>query len=957
LTSVSEQGCVEFRVLGPVELHANGGPVEVGTPRQRAVLAALVVDAGRPVPLDTLIDRVWGQAPPDGVRRALYVYIARLRGLIRAAGSSGADAPRLVRRSGGYLLDVDPGLVDLHRFRTLVDQARDPDCADSQRAAMLRRALDLWRGVPLSGVTGDWVQRVRAGWQQQRLEAVTSWSQVELRLGNPGAVIDLLVDVTTEHPLVEPLAAALMRALYASGRSAEALDRYATIRQRLAEELGVDASPDLQRLHQAILRGEPDPWPGATPRIVPSPREPAQVAPAPPPATVPAQLPLDVYGFTGRSGELGQLDAILAAARDQPTAMAISVLSGMAGVGKTALAVHWAHQVAHRFPDGQLYLNLRGFDPDASATGTAEAVRGFLDAFGVPPQRVPVTVEAQVALYRSLLAGRRVLVILDNARDADQVRPLLPGAQGCFVVVTSRDQLSGLVAAQGAHPLSLGLPPAAEARNLIARRIGSSRTAAEERAVDEIIVHCGQLPLALAIVAARAASDPTLPLAGLAKELMAARGLDAFDSADAATDVRTVFSWSYRRLSPAAARLFRLLGLHPGPDVSAAATASLLGAPVEQVRPYLSELARANLVTEQLGDRFSSHDLLRAYALELTHEYESEVERRAARYRLLDHYLHSARAATSRIYPLPGRAELIPAQPGVTPEYPDDRERAVAWVMAERPVLVAAIDQSAGGLGFESYSWRLATAVSAFLDRRGHWAEWLETQHTALAAALRVADLDGQAQAHRGLGRVNFRLRRTDDALTHFTAALDLYRRLGDDLGQAGAHRGLASLHDQQGRFREALDHSQQALDGYRAVGDETGQANQLNAVGWFQCELGDHQQALASCEQALALLEAIDDRHGQAATWDSLGYVHHRLGDHPRAIACYERSRQLHHELGDRYQETVVLTHLGDTHHTAGDSDAATHAWRRALDVLEQLGHPDAGPVSARLESGQPPA
>jgi tetratricopeptide (TPR) repeat protein len=401
-----------------------------------------------------------------------------------------------------------------------------------------------------------------------------------------------------------------------------------------------------------------------------------------------------------------------------------------------------------------------------------------------------------------------------------------------------------------------------------------------------------------------------------------------------------------------------LLGLHPGPGVSAAATASLLGVPVDQARPHLSELTGANLLTEQLGDRFSSHDLLRAYAGELAHRYESEVERRAARHRLFDHYLHSVHAATSRIYhPHRLRPDLIPVQPGVTPEYPDDRERAVAWVMAERPVLVAAIDQTAGGLGFEPYSWQLATAVSAYLDRRGHWAEWLETQHTALAAALRVADLDGQAQAHRGLGRVNFRLRRTDEALTHFTAALDLYRRLGDDLGQAAAHRGLASLHDQQGRYREALHHSQQALDGYRAVGDETGQANQLNAVGWFQCEIGDHHQALASCEQALALLQGMDDRHGQAATWDSLGYVHHRLGNHPRAIACYERSRQLHHELGDRYQETVVLTHLGDTHHAAGDADAATDAWRRALDVLEQLGHPDADPVRARLETGQPPA
>jgi DNA-binding SARP family transcriptional activator/tetratricopeptide (TPR) repeat protein len=945
--SMSERSAVQFRVLGPVELHTAAGPVEVGPPRQRSVLAALVVDAGWPVTADTLVDRVWGQAAPDGVRRALHVYIARLRRLIGAA-TTAEGAPRLVRRSGGYLLDTDPGRVDLHSFRSLVEQARDPECDDPRRAHLLRGALALWRGTPLTGLSGDWAERVRAGWQQQRLEATVSWAQTELRLGNPGAVTGPLIDLAADHPLVEPLTAVLMRALYATGRSAEALNHYTKTRHRLAEELGVDAGSELQRLQQAILRGEPDPWPIAQPAADSGPSASAPRVGAS--DTVPAQLPLDVYGFTGRSGELGQLDAVLAAAGLQPTAAVVAVLSGMAGVGKTALAVHWAHQVAHRFPDGQLYVNLRGFDADASVVSPAQAVRGFLDAFAVPPQRIPATVEAQVGLYRSMLAGRRVLVVLDNARDADHVRPLLPGAPGCLAVVTSRSQLAGLVAGQGAHPLSLGLLSAAESRDLLARRAGLARMGGEESATDQIIVHCAQLPLALAIVAARLANDPALSLAALAQQLAVTRGgLDAFDGDDAATDVRKVFSWSYRSLSPGAARLFRLLGLHPGPDISPAAAASLAATPLEQTHAHLAELARANLVIQQAGGRASSHDLLRAYANELAVALDSAAERQAARHRLLDHYLHSADAATGRLYPHRDVAELAPVQPGVAPEIPVDDAQALAWVAAERPALLAAIADS-GATGMQAYTWRLATALTEYLDRRGHWQQWRETHTAALQAAVSVADLEGQAQAHRGLGRACIRLGLHDEALPHFTAVLELYTRLGDYAGQAKAHRGLARLLDLQGRFEEALEHAVLTLEGYKAAGHESGQANSLNMIGWYHCELGNYHQALACCQEALNLLRDLGDRHGQAATLDSLGYAYHHLGEHQQAVRCYTEAFDLHHDLGDRYQETVVLTHLGDTHQAAGDHDAAAAAWRRALVALERLGHPDADHLRARL-------
>src|SRR6266511_3067878 len=406
---------MEFRLLGPVEVWTAAGPVDVGPSRQRAVLAALLVDAGRPVTVETVIDRVWGDTPPDRVRHTLYVYVARLR---KALGSS-----RLLNRSGGYVLAVDPGQVDLHVFRSQVARARAASCPEAERATLLRRALDLWRGTPLADVPGEWAAQVREGWRQQHLEAAVSWAQA---------------------------------ALSASGRRAEALDCFARIRKRLADELGVDPGAELQALHQAILRSD---------------AAPASVS-APAPAPSPAQLPLDVHGFTGRAEALAQLDRTLQGSAEQPTAVVISAIAGTAGVGKTALAVHWAHRITDRFPDGQLYVNLRGFDPGGTVMHPGEAIRGFLDALQVPAQRIPSDLAAQVSLYRSLLAGKRMLVVLDNARDADQVRPLLPGAPGCLVLVTSRNQLTSLVAAEGAQPLTLDLLTEAEARQLLTRRLG-----------------------------------------------------------------------------------------------------------------------------------------------------------------------------------------------------------------------------------------------------------------------------------------------------------------------------------------------------------------------------------------------------------------------------------------------------------------------------------------------------
>jgi DNA-binding SARP family transcriptional activator/tetratricopeptide (TPR) repeat protein len=934
---------MEFRLFGEVELRAAGRLLDVGTPRQQAVLAALIVDGRRPLAVESLIDRVWGDAPPAGARNVLYSHVSRIRQLLRQAATlSGSAAVPVERRHAGYVLDVDPDLVDLHRFWRLVEQGRDPRRADADRVAALTEALGLWRGAPLAGIPGAWAAQVRESCHRLRLDAVVQWAEAELRLGRPGPVISALPDLVAEYPLVEPLEGLLMRALHAAGRDAEATDRYTAIRRRLADELGADPGAELRGLHEAILRGE-----------LPPPVQPDQAAVATPILTRPAQLPPDVYGFTGRGEELRHLDRLLTATGGRPADAASTVITaihGTAGIGKTSLAVHWAHREADRFGDGQLYVNLRGFDPSGSPVAPVEAVRGFLEAFGVPPERIPASLEAQVGLYRSLLASRRVLVVLDNARDAEQVRPLLPGAPGCRVMVTSRDQLTGLVT-EGAHPLSLGLLSAAEARDLLARRLGPDRVAAEPHAADEIITSCARLPLALAIVAARAAAHPGFGLAALAAELRETAGrLDEFASGDPATDVRAVFSWSYRQLSPGAARLFRLLGLHPGPYVAARPAASLAGLPVGTVRPLLAELARAHLVAEHNPGRYALHDLLRAYAAEQAHALDTETERQAAMRRMLAHYVHSADGADRLLNPHrddDDRPELTPLPPGADPERVTDREQAVAWFEAERPVLLAAIRQVAG---FDSEVWQLAWTLRRFFSYQGHWHDSAAALNAALDAARRLADPRKQAFAHRFLGCDHILLGDHEVARGHLDAALDLYRRAGDSAGEANTHRHYSWLLEQQDRHREALRYAERSLDLFVAAGNRPGEGRALNAVGWFHAHLGAYGEALRYCRQALDLQEALGDRLSQAGTWDSLGYAHRHLGEHARAAECYQAAVALYREFGYRYSEADVLTSLGDTHRAAGDLESARADWQRALAVLDRLGHSDAEKVRARL-------
>jgi tetratricopeptide (TPR) repeat protein len=670
-------------------------------------------------------------------------------------------------------------------------------------------------------------------------------------------------------------------------------------------------------------------------------------------ARVPRQLPAAVRYFVGRDNELAALTALLDGLDGGGGAVGMAVISaigGTAGVGKTALAVHWAHQVADRFPDGQLYLNLRGFDPGGSPMNPSEALRALLDAFAVPHERIPDNVDARAGLYRSLLAGKRVLVVLDNARDAEHVRPLLPATSGCLAVITSRDRLTGLLATDGAYPVSVDLLTHEEAHDMLSQRLGGKRVVAESQAVEEIINHCARLPLALAIAAALAAAHSDRPLAVLATELRQAReSLDAFASGDPVADVRTVFSWSYDTLSQDAARLFRLLALAPGAEISATAAASLAGLPRRRTHTVLAELTRSRLLTENAHGRYSLHDLLRAYAIEQAREHDPGEERQAAIHRVLDHYRHTAYEADRRLSPTRDPIAVAPAGPGVHPEAIADEEQARAWFSAERPVLLAAVDQSAR-YNLHTCTWQLVWALNTFLSRQGLWRECVAAEELALEAARRIADRDAQGLATRAIGRAFTRLGRYDEAHRYLDDSVAIYSELGDDVGQAHDQLNIGEVYLRQGRPSDALRHAERALALYRSAGYLAGQANALNNTGWLYAQLGNHEQALRRCEQALVLHQRTGDGQGEATTWDSLGYTHHVRGEYDEAVACYQRALDLYRRLGDRYYEALALASLGDTYHITAGQEAAAELWQSALAILAELDHPDTADVLARL-------
>ncbi|MFD0744643.1 ATP-binding protein [Phytohabitans flavus] len=662
--------------------------------------------------------------------------------------------------------------------------------------------------------------------------------------------------------------------------------------------------------------------------------------------SLPRQLPAGPALFAGRAGELGHLTELM-----EQRGTLIAAITGAGGVGKTWLALRWAHDNLDRFPDGQLHISLRGFDPSGPPMPPVVAVHTFLQALGVPPGAIPAGLDAQVGLYRTLVAGKRMLIVLDNARDADQVRPLLPGSAECVVIITSRHQLTSLIATDGAHPLTLDLFTPTDAYRLLARRLGERRLAGEPAAVADIVSRCARLPLALALVAARAATHPHRTLAALADELRdGGHRLDAL-AGDSATDIRTVFSWSYHALTADAARLFRLLGLHCGPDISAPAAASLAGIPARRARELLAELSGAHLIAEHTPRRYTLHDLLRAYATEQAYTHDSDVERRAATGRMVDHYLHHAKTARVLLGPHRDPIALTPPPPHVASETIAGHREALDWFIREHPAIVAAI-HTAGDAGFEPYAWELADLIGTFFNRQGHWHDWHSTTQAALRAAQRLHDRRAQANAHCWLAELYAWIGRHDDTSIHLEHARLLYEQLADTAGLAYVYLCRGWVHEPRLRYGDALHDAEEALRLYTAAGHVHGQANALNNVGWYHAQLGNYQQAIVYCQQALTRLQQLGSPVWEARAWDSLGYAHHHLSRYQQATDCYQHAIELFRDLRNRRYEARILNRLGDTHYAAGKTKAAYESWQLAWSILHQLDHPDAPGIRTKLTS-----
>lgn len=899
---------MQFSVLGPVEAHEGGRIIDLGPPRQRYVLGALLTDANQIVAPDELTARIWGKDPPLRAVPTLQSYLSRLRSMLSA---------EILRRSGGYVIQVDEESIDLHRFRRLSENARSAD--DDTAAALLTEALGLWRGPVLAGLDTPWAVHARDAVHADKLTAELDFYDVQLRRGEHAAVLGELTARADGNPLDERLAGQLILALYRSGRQAEALQRYEELRLRLADELGADPAPTLQQLHQQMLAAAP------ALDAISQPRGPG--------APVPRQLPAPPPVFTGRVHELAQLDAALDPQDRAGGPTAISAVGGSGGIGKTCLALHWSYQHLDRFPDGQLYANLRGFDDEAAPLSPEVVIRAFLDGLGVGSDAIPSGLDAQAALYRSLVAGKRMLVLLDNARDTDQVVPLLPGSPTCIVLVTSRQQLGGLIAVHGARPLTLDVLADPDAQDLLAGHLGRARLDRESDAVVDMLRSCAGLPLALSIVAARASTRPTFSLASVAAELQDTAGrLDALDAGHRRADLRTVFSWSYQALRPEAGRLFRLLALHPGPDVGVPAAASLAGVGTREVRPLLAELTHASLLTEHRPGRFVLHDLLRAYAAERGRLDDTDGERHDAMRRTLDHYLHTGITAALLLTPPRTRIDTAPPAPCVTPEVLTDVSQATRWFSTERAAILAAI-RAAAQAGFDARCWQLEWTIGHYLDRHVHWHDYATACETALAATQRLGSPHAEVIILRDLARACTQLGAYPDAQAHLDRALDLYRQLDDPNGAAAIHLAFGRLLEPQGLLTDALAHARQALELYRATGDLRGQAYTLNGIGWCQAQLGNYPETLTAATEALRLAAEIEGS-AIAGMWHTLGYAHLRLGHHSRSIDCLERAVAAARNRPDVGLEAIALSRLGDAYRAAGDHAAARGSWHQALDI-----------------------
>lgn len=878
---------VRIGVLGPLTVTRGTEPVEIGAAKQRLLLAMLALQPNRTVRREDLVDVVWDE-PPSSCLELLHTYVARLRRALRPADLIATD-------KGGYRLAAGERELDLLEFEALL--ARDAH----------REALGLWRGPALADVGRLRQHPARLALAMRRAKAVMAYAET----ADPeDAAVQLRV-LTAEEPLTEPAHAKLMLVLAASGRQAAALGVYDEVRRRLAGELGIEPGPELRAAHRQVLRQD--------------------FAAPEPPARVPAQLPADVPGFRGRGAQLAELDSLLRRGEGD-TGARIAVLSGTGGVGKTALAVHWAQRSPGEFPDGQLYLDLHGFGT-VRPVDPGDALSGFLRALGVAGADIPAEPEERAAKFRTTLAGRRMLLLLDNAGSVGQVRPLLPGSPSCLVLVTSRDALPGLVARDGARRVLVDLLTEAEAQDLLRALLGR-RADDEPEATAALIGYSARLPLALRLVAELALSRPGERLAALSAELAdERRRLDLLDGGgDPLTAVRAVFSWSYRHLAPAAARVFRLCGLHPGRDLTPPAIAALAGVPLPEAERLTGSLVRVHLAQQTGEDRVQLHDLLRVYAAELA--AADPVESREAQERLFDFYVSSAGQAMDVV--LPQERHLRPRVPEPGVKVID----APAWLEAERRNLLA-VAAHATRHGWAGHLRLLSGILWHYLDVGGYHEEALVLHTHASALAHHAGDRAAEAEPLILIALGHWRVGRSREALRYLEEALALARETGDRRTEIHAVNTLGLVCRALGRFAEGIGYSAEALTLARESGDRTSEGLVLVVLGCTCRGIGRYGEAIGHLEEALALARDIADRTGEGYALVNLADAMSALGRHDEAARVLEEGLAHLRAMGVRVSEGYALGILGDIEHARGRyAEAAAHL-ERALEIAQETGSP----------------
>ncbi|GHJ48897.1 SARP family transcriptional regulator [Catellatospora sp. TT07R-123] len=881
-------------LLGPVTAWHDGRALALGPAMQRAVLALLALEPGRVVSVERLVDGLWDEEHPQRPAGVIQTYVSRLRALLRPIGAG------IELHGTGYRLDVPPGQVDLHAFRAAVAAALPGD-----DPAPLRAALALWRGDPLAGLRSTpLLDRLRSGLAEERLAAREECLDRELRVGRHQQVVAELSALHEEQPLRERPLALLLLALYRDGQRPLALDRYARVRRRLAEELGLDPSPELAELHTRLLRDDP----GLT-------------AAAEPVLPVPRQLPHDVADFTGRDREV---ELLVAAARQDGAAVVVCAIDGMAGVGKTALAVHVGHRLADWFPDGQLFLDLHGFTDGHVPMEAGEALGVLLRALGTADAALPEGAAERAGLWRGLLARRRMLVLLDNAATAEQIRPLLPGTAGSLALVTTRRRLAGL---DGARSVSLEVLDEPQGRRLFNGVVGA-RAHAEPAAVGEVLALCGHLPLAIRIAAARLHHRSQWSVGHLAARLRAEqRRLAELRSGD--NDVEAAFRLSYRDLTRLEQRLLRLVGTYPGHDVTAASAAALLGADPVRTDELLEALLDAHLLLQRTADRYRCHDLVRVFAAELA----GPGERAEAGARVRD--WHRAAAAAAMDAYVPAEREYRPVIGPAADPVPvfADAAGALAWLDTERANLIAL---ARSGAGVPGYAGDLSRLLFRYLDNRGHYGD------AQFLHGLAAADPDAavRASAYGSLGNMALRRGHYPVALDHYERALGLVRSAGDRASESRLLNNVGIVLSWTGQPDAAIGHHERGRELAGQVGDRLTEARSLGNLGTVYKMLGRHLAATAAHEQALPIFEELGATGSLALTLFNLGGLGIDLEHYDKALAYLRRALPMAVELGDRSLEANVLDAGGRALACLGDPDGAVGHHERALAISREIGN-----------------